>query len=267
MKHFFFQAGLPRSGSTLLSSIFNQNPEIYASTNSPVRELMQGVQNYTINSEQYLAYPKPKALASATLGVLQNYYQDEKASIIIDKSREWAMPDSFNLLKSLLPYKPKVIVNVRSILEILSSFISLVNNTKQGSSRFDKKIEEIGMSLDGDINDIRCEYLMRAHGIIDNALYGISYAISEPEHFYILEYDNLISNTSQTIDEIYEFLEIQSFDHNLDNIINTVKENDDVYGLPGMHDVRPQILKKSIDPEKVLSKNIIEKYSNLEFWR
>ena len=35
-----FLAGLPRTGSTVLSAVLSQNPDIYAGTNSPVCQLM-----------------------------------------------------------------------------------------------------------------------------------------------------------------------------------------------------------------------------------
>ena len=39
-KKFFFISGLPRTGSTLLSSILYQNPLIHAEGNSPLCQLM-----------------------------------------------------------------------------------------------------------------------------------------------------------------------------------------------------------------------------------
>jgi hypothetical protein len=40
MKNFVMMCGLPRTGSTLLSSILNQNPLIHAEGNSAVCQLM-----------------------------------------------------------------------------------------------------------------------------------------------------------------------------------------------------------------------------------
>ena len=36
MKKFYFMAGLPRAGSTLLSTLLNQNPRLYSGPSSPV---------------------------------------------------------------------------------------------------------------------------------------------------------------------------------------------------------------------------------------
>jgi len=50
MKTFYFMAGLPRSGSTLLSSILNQNPRFYSGPSSPVLGAMYAVEeNFTNN--------------------------------------------------------------------------------------------------------------------------------------------------------------------------------------------------------------------------
>ena len=36
MKNYYFISGLPRSGSTLLSTILSQNPDFYADISSPL---------------------------------------------------------------------------------------------------------------------------------------------------------------------------------------------------------------------------------------
>jgi hypothetical protein len=40
MKNLMFLSGLPRTGSTLLTSLLNQHPEIYASGSSPLSDLI-----------------------------------------------------------------------------------------------------------------------------------------------------------------------------------------------------------------------------------
>ena len=41
MKQFVMLSGLPRSGSSVLCSMLNQHPDIYASTTSPVIDLIE----------------------------------------------------------------------------------------------------------------------------------------------------------------------------------------------------------------------------------
>ena len=53
---FHFDCGLPRSGSTLLTAILNQNPQIHAGTLSPVFEVMYYT-NDILQGEQAQAFP------------------------------------------------------------------------------------------------------------------------------------------------------------------------------------------------------------------
>ena len=270
MKTFYFMAGLPRSGSTLISSILNQNPNIYSSANSPMCGMMFNLERSIFASEQYNAYPKPQAMSNTIMGVINGYYSDTDKNIIIDKSREWSIPEYFEVLLRNLPYPPKIIVPVRSITDILASFISLVNKNPGRSNFIDSEIEtRQEFNFYKPKNDIRCDHLMRSKGLIDNCLYGISYAL-QPEnkkYFHFVEYEDLINNPEEEINKIYNFYGIDKYTHNYYNIENTIKEDDRVYGLMGQHDVRSSVSKRGIDKNKVLSEYVLNKYSGEEFWR
>ena len=66
------------------------------------------------------------------------------------------------------------------------------------------------------------------------------------EDTYIVEYNDLMSNPNKVVKGFYDFFEIPKFKHNLFKIENSDKENDMVYGIPGMHDVRPLLTKKTV---------------------
>lgn len=270
MKKFFFMAGLPRSGSTLISSILNQNSELYSSPNSPVCGMMFNLERSILASEQYCAYPKPEVMPATVCGVLENYYSDIDKPFIIDKSREWSIQEHFQVLLRNLSYDPKVILPVRNINDILASFINLVHENPNMPSFIDQEIQaRQEFNFYRQIDDIRCDHLMRPKGIIDNALYGIAYAMlpENRKYFHLVEYEDLINNTEETIEGIYDFLEIEKFDHDYENIQNITPEDDRVYGLRGMHDVRKSISKRKINPYETLSPYVLNKYDGLEFWR
>ena len=270
MKKFYFIAGLPRSGSTLISSILNQNDKVYSSANSPMAGMMFNLERSILASEQYNAFPKPNVMSETVLGVINGYYSDIDQNIVIDKSREWSNPEYFSVLKRNLQYQPKVILPVRSITDILASFISLVNKNPGKNNFIDSEIQaRQEFNFYRPANDIRCDHLMRPKGLIDNCLYGIAYAM-QPEnkkYFHFIEYDDLVNNTKNEIDKIYDFLELDRFNHDYYNIKNNVKEDDSIYGLIGQHDVRSSISRISIDKSSVLSDYVINKYSGQEFWR
>lgn len=58
-KTYYFMAGLPRSGSTLLSSLLNQNPKFYSGPSSPVLSTMFTVESHLSNDELFNGFPKP----------------------------------------------------------------------------------------------------------------------------------------------------------------------------------------------------------------
>lgn len=270
MKQFYFMSGLPRSGSTLISSILNQNPEIHSGSNSPMCGMMFNLERSILASEQYHAYPKQEVLPATICGVLDNYYSDRSEPIIIDKSREWAIQEHFQVLLRNLPHNPKVILPVRNINDILASFINLVHKNPNSSSFIDQEIQaRQEFNFYRPVDDIRCDHLMRPKGLIDNALYGIAFAMlpENRQYFHLVEYEDLISNTKNAIDKIYNFLGINNFDHDFSNIINTVPEDDKVYGLIGMHDVRKNISKSNTNAQQTLSPYVFNKYVGQEFWR
>ena len=93
---FYFDCGLPRSGSTLLTAILNQNPNIHAGTLSPVFELMYYT-NEILHKEQAQAFPKPKVFQEIVTNTLINYYSDVTNPVVIDKCRAW--PAHIDILK------------------------------------------------------------------------------------------------------------------------------------------------------------------------
>jgi sulfotransferase len=271
MKNFMFMAGLPRSGSTLISSILNQNPAIYSGPNSPMCGMMWNLERSILASEQWMAYPKPAVMPGVVMGLLNSYYSDIDRPTVIDKSREWALPNHYQVLLRCMETAPRIIMPVRSITEILASFISLVNKNPSSPSFIDREIEarqEFNFYRPPD--DTRCDHLMRPKGLIDDCLFGLAYAIQAPEaqgNFHLVEYDDLVSDPETAINGIYDFLGIERFDHDYADIVNVTPEDDNVFGLQGMHDVRPTISRRNIDPTRVLSPYALSKYTGLEFWR
>ena len=90
MKQFVALSGLPRTGSTLLSSILSQNPEIHAEGNSAVCQLMWDMQQSVLNSEQIKASNK-NVLDRLVKSIPSNYYANVTKPIVVDKCRSWSL--------------------------------------------------------------------------------------------------------------------------------------------------------------------------------
>ena len=72
MKTFYFMAGLPRAGSTLLSTLLNQNPRIYSGPSSPVLGAMYTAHDNFKSNELYTGYPKPNQVNEIIGSVIEH---------------------------------------------------------------------------------------------------------------------------------------------------------------------------------------------------
>ena len=134
-KRFYFMAGLPRSGSTLLSSILNQNPKFYSGPSSPVLSTMYAIENHLTNDELYHGYPKPEQASLIISNIIRQFYADVDKEVIIDKNRAWTARVPY--IERYIGQKAKIICPVRDIDEILTSMIMMIrrNPYKEGNPR------------------------------------------------------------------------------------------------------------------------------------
>ena len=260
-KTYFFLSGLPRSGITLLGAILEQNPDIYVGATSPVLEFLVNFDNIFKFNKTYHAFPKEDFRVRTISRIPDDWYSDVDKPIIIDKNHGWTGAISY---AELFSGNIKIICTVRSILEILSSWIIL--NRKSPDSFIDKELKSLNFAL---TDDYRCDLLMRKnHGNVEQSLYALKKGLTEhPNCLHLIEYDDLINNTENIINGIYRFLELPIYKHNYDNIEHINLENDLSHGMPEMHKVKPTISRSENNPLDILSERIIKKYSDLEFWR
>jgi len=262
-------SGLPRSGSTLLRSILNQNESIYSGPISPSVELLYYTDKYFQSSEMLLASPNPQGCYDVLSNMMDHFYHNimekEGKSKIIEFNR--AIPNNIERFRTYIKDDVRIVCPVRSIPEILASFISLIHKNSDKVSFVDQYLIDKGIEVN---DDTRCDYLMSDYGIVGQALFAMSrpYLRNEQSLLKIVEYDDLVENTDKVMEEIYDFWGLEKYSHSYENLENTYPENDIFqYNLDGMHTIGRTIKKTCKKPEEVLSKEIIEKYSGMEFWR
>jgi sulfotransferase len=263
-KTFHFLAGLPRSGNTVLSSILNQNPEIYSSELSPLPSLLYEIEK-TLNYDNNAQRLETKDNINYVINnITHNYFNHIKKPTILIREKAWATTGNLRLIKNYINPTPKIIFTTRPILEILTSFINILPEW----SYVDEDMLNTGFWYKNYLtkNDNRCDYLMKSQGLIDQLLLSIN-SIIEPENkdvFCIIKYNDIVNTPQETMDKIYTFLELPTYKHNFNNIIKLEKDNDEANGHPkDLHKVRPQLKKVSKDPKEVLSEYVINKYSNI----
>lgn len=266
---FYFMAGLPRSGSTLLSAILNQNPRFYSGPSSPVVPTMLALENSLANDELFMAYPKPEIARMIIANVLPQFYADVEQPVIFDKNRSWV--NRMHYIPGYFGIEPKILIPVRNVDEILTSFITMCRRnpyTGEGKINFiDENLIKLNLPL---TDDARCELLVSPNGILGQSFNGIRQAIMEgrQSQLHFIEYDDLTNNPEETMRKVYEFLGEPYFEHDFTNLVNVHQERDaEVYGLADMHLVRKELGKVSADPREVLSEETLARCEGSEFWR
>ena len=273
MKTFYFMAGLPRSGSTLLSSILNQNPRFYSGPSSPVLGAMYAVEENFTTNELYTGYPKPNQVREIIGSIPHHFYSDVEEPVVFDKNRAWTARVPY--IEGYIGQQAKILVPVRKVDEILTSILTMVhrNPFQEGQSRINFVDEQL-VKTNTPINDYnRCMYLLNSGGIVYESLNAIKLGFDENMHdkMHFIDYNDLVNYPEKTMEDIYDFLGEDYYEHEFDSLSNVHREDDlNTYGLADMHEVHSKLEKTSSSPESVLPEEILDLYEqnkqSLEFW-
>ena len=180
----------------------------------------------------------------------------------INKNRNGGTDESLIDLFSV--NKPKILLTYRPILEVLASFIKLAEQYPE-TNFIDKLMLEQNFPALAyrPLNDARCDWLMRPYGAIDLTNSAFKNMAIHKELFHLITYKDLCENPKQTIVDVYNFLEIEHYEHDFENIPQYNNSDDEEeFGIPTLHTIRTKISASVTKPEDVLSDYVIQKYSN-----
>jgi sulfotransferase len=255
-------SGLPRSGSTVLTSLLNQHPKLHATTTSPVLGMLL---NFSNNWEGQVIHQiedrDEKQKINMVRGMLKGAHEHFNKPIVIDKNRGW--PKNIKLVTELLGKKPKMICTVRDIPSIFASFVTLANK-QPGETFIDKQLIESGFVVN---NINRCRLLWQ-NGVVGESWQAFKYGYqNDPSSMLLLTYDEIVMNPKETMLKIEKYLEIEAFDYDINNL-KPMNEKDEFHGIKGLHDIRPALKKTSLPPEKIIGGELTQYYNDmkLNFW-
>lgn len=241
---FFPLTGLPRSGSTLLMSILAQNERFHVSADSSLSPLIIKAKTF-LEEETYGSQIPYQILHECTLDYCRNGSKAWKNTlcqdkILLDKSRTWC--HNFDFIYKVFP-DMKSLVIVRDLRGVCSSF----------EKRHDESLiinrGDFNYALNSDIS------LQRVDRIFDlwffrESLISIKDMIESNKKYqdnvFFVKYEDLVINPKNTINQIYDFLELESFGHDFDNI-SCFPGNDNVFQPYGCHRIKSNI-DKEYDP-------------------
>ena len=261
-KKYYFLAGLSRSGSTALGSILSQNPNIYVSGTSGLSTLALDLNKQYSYYFGHLKNSNELQKLNILRSLFEGTYKHIDKTVIFDKGRNW--PTNIKLLKEIFNCDPKFIITVRNIPDILASYILIHEKSK--SELLPNRLKEL--NLKDNIKN-RCLILWDEYGSQPWQLLNSVYD-NYSDIFHIVEYNDLINDSAKEIKNIYDFFELDYYQHDFKNIINNEPEYDDLaYNVKGMHDVHVELKKYSPNAKEVLGDDLYEYYTNLklEFWR
>ena len=264
MKTYSFISGLPRSGSTLLCNVLAQNPLFHVSkSTSGCHEVLFGIRNsWDQYPEHQLGNTQPKDLLRVLQASMTSYHDTPK-DYVIDKGRGWL--SLLEMAGQILQKRPKVIVPVRDIKEILASFEKIWRIQAASTQHMNDRQNYIrGQSTQG-----RCDMLLQTEATVGLAYIRLQDAILRgyKDCLCLVEFDDLTQDPEQTMKKIYNFLELEYFPHDFKNIVQYTQENDQVHGFMDLHTIRPEILPVAHCSSEILGSDLASKYNNVEAWR
>ena len=253
----FFNSSMPRSMSTLLQCILNQNHLVAATPTDPVLEYLYGARMNFTNTPEVKAIDSELALKAwrgFCKGGLEGYANSytDKPNICI-KTRGGTI--HYRWFENFMPYKPKMICMVRNLKSIFSSMEKLYRLNQDEHQDIQNHAEMKGTStakridawVSGPPVGLALERLQQTflEGINKEVLY--------------IRAEDLTSYPQRELDKIYQYLGLESYKHDFDNVEQTIKEDDSVYGLSkDLHTIRQKVQPLTPDYDKILGKQICD---------
>jgi hypothetical protein len=243
--------------------MLNQHPQMFASTTSPLADLISLVgENWPVISRA-IVEPNPNQYANILAGIIQGTYKHLDKPIVIDKNRLW--PRFIPLIKQALGSTPKIVCTVRNIPDIMASYVLLIEKNKHKITFIDQDLIDNKQIVN---NKNRCRLLMEKYIGHPYASLRMGYNNSEADLLFV-EYTDIVEQGQATVDRICEFLGLDRYTLNSENL-QAMDENDAYHGgIDGLHHVRPVLAKASPPPELVIGHELVKLYTDmrLDFWR
>ena len=258
MQQLHFISGLPRSGSTLLAGLLKQNPNFYAAMSSPVSSLMNTCLEQIGAGSEFASFfdlPKKQRLCQS---IFDSYYYDyQDVPIIFDTSRMWTA--RLHQLNELFG-DFKMICCVRNPAWVADSFEVIYRKNPFDYSRmYSPQNRQTVYS--------RCESLMSANGTVGGPWTALkeAYYGEFSDRLLLIDYDLLTQYPEKAMALVYEFLGIEAFNHDFDNVIYEAGEFDANIGVKDLHTVRKKV--KFTPRRSILPPDLFQKYSDMAFWQ
>jgi sulfotransferase len=251
-------AGLPRSGSTLLSAILKQNPKFVTGVTSPVYNLMMSTLEQMSAGKEFSPFFNDERRRNVLLSLFSGYYGDAgRDKIIFDTSRLWT--GKLTLLAELFP-NCRVVCCVRDVGWIIDSVERMVRkNPLQTSRVFGFRAGDSVYSRTRSMMDSESALIGKSWNSLHEA-----WCSEEASRIILVRYESLAGAPGAVIEQLYEALGEPSFSHDFENLNFDEENYDHELGMPGLHTVRPSVRLEKRRP--CIPPDLFRKYADMSFW-
>jgi len=255
VQEIFFQSSMPRAGSTIFQNIMGQNPDFYVTPTSGILELVFAARGNYSNSPEFKAQDSElmqKAFAGFCKGGIESYFNaitDKK--YVMDKSRGWGVYRPF--LESFYP-NPKIICLVRDLRAVISSYEKIYRKNQHKADPIRDDSTARGTTVHK-----RVDEWMNPQNTIGRAVERLFEIFRQgyDDKILFIKYEDLCLYPEDTMRKVYEYLGIEHFDHDFDNIEQITVEDDEVYGLTNdLHTIKPKLVLPQPDYKQILGDDI-----------
>jgi len=260
MKTIHYAIGLPRSGSTLLMNILQQNPTIFSSSTCPTTYLLEGAKQAASSVSEFIAMDQDQLNNSLTnyvkCGMNGWFSAMTDKPVIISKSRNW---DRYLNFLFHAHQEPKFIVIIRDLRDIICSFEKLSHKYTVwpiGSQQdpfhmlpFEKRMEIYCTDIGGNL------------GLpLKNMVHVYEWMKKRPNNFYLFRFEDFNDNPAYAIRSMYNWLGMPKYEHDLNNVeLAKQYEHDTAYRALVSHKTERQVRKLEPSWPKMMT----EEQSNL----
>ena len=255
---FHFISGLPRSGSTLLAAILRQNPAVHAGMSSPLASLILSMQRAMSQENEGAPFIDDAQREAVLRGVVSGCYSIvDPTRTVIDTNRAWCA--KLPLLARLYP-DCRVVACVRDIGWIMDSFERLVHANPLEPSQI------YGFDPGGTVFS-RTATLASSAGMVGFSLDALRDAFFGPEasRLMLLSYETLTMAPARALATVYDFLGLQAFAHDFEDVRYDAEAFDRRVGAPGLHRIGRRVEPR--EREGVLPPGLFAQFAGDSFWR
>lgn len=264
MKTIHFCVGLPRSGSTVLMNILQQNPEIFTTGTCALTKTIQNILVDSRHNESFIAMDAniaDNAMFSMVQGATQGWFDGlTNKPVIISKNRAWAQ------FHHLYP-NSKFIVMIRDIRDVVESFNKLNSKIKALHS-----YDESGRMYACMSEDEKYHYHFNTSNAFSVSFYQDLTRLmylweNKKDKIKFVRYEDFLLDPLSTLNNIYKFLSLSSYQHDLYNIDQSfLYEHDHAYFKERTnHYVNDKIISYN-KPERILSDSFHNRIVNEHKW-